>query len=142
MNIFLVLTIPFFAQSYDFMQNNLYYKIGPNNSVSIVCPRYYNDYDHDYIPNHYHQSSQLVIPDSVWYNNQFYTVNTISSYAFLQCGNISGKVVIPSTVTSIGYAAFAGTNIDSLIIGDNVGRINSELFLCNDPVALPKNRTG
>lgn len=50
---------------------------------------------------------ELVIPESVL---------NIGKSAFYNCSGLSGKLVIPNTVISIGGDAFAGNNIDEIVI--------------------------
>lgn len=117
------------AQNYDFSYNGLYYSIGSNNEVTVVRPCY--DYTNDCTTSliyDYYPYDHLVIPDSVYYNNQSYAVTIIDGFAFYRCSRIRGKVIVPSTVRNIGAASFAGTNIDSLIISDNVTHVGEELF--------------
>jgi len=47
----------------------------------------------------------LVLPDSVVYNNNYYVITSISQYAFYGCDEIS-QVTIPTGVTSVGDKAF------------------------------------
>ncbi len=58
----------------------------------------YNSYSDRY-------SGEVVIPASVTYNAQTYTVTSIGKYAFYKCSGLI-SVTIPNTVTSIGEGAF------------------------------------
>jgi len=64
--------------------------------------------------------SSLTIGDNVKY---------IPSYAFRNCNNLSGKLVIPDSVVTIGVYAFHGcSGIDTLVIGKSVVNISISAF--------------
>ena len=69
-------------------------------------------------------SGIVVIPSTITYNNKNFTVTSINS---IKSNNIE-SVIIPSTVNSINYAAFAGSSIKELIIPDNVTKIGK--YVC------------
>ena len=48
----------------------------------------------------------ITLPSTVNYNGVTYTVKAIGRYAFYDCGNLTGSLVIPNTVASIGDRAF------------------------------------
>lgn len=50
-------------------------------------------------------ASDIVIPETIPYNNKTYTVTTIGKSAFKECHYLD-DVVIPKTVTEIGWGAF------------------------------------
>lgn len=50
------------------------------------------------------QSGDLTVPESI----DGFTVTAIDAYAFYYCTGFTGKLTLPDTVESIGYAAFAG----------------------------------
>lgn len=70
-------------------------------------------------------------------------ITTINGSTFSGCNNLV-KVIIPNTVTSIGYFAFDSTNILSIIIPDGVTKLDSMvLSYCSKlmEIKLPKNLT-
>lgn len=58
-------------------------------------------------------SGDIILPSSVTYRKQQYSVSTIDSYAFSDCGNIS-SVTIPVGVTAVGRSLFS--NCKGLVI--------------------------
>ncbi|MCI8411750.1 MAG: leucine-rich repeat domain-containing protein [Clostridia bacterium] len=70
-------------------------------------------------------------------------ITAINDSTFSRCNNLV-KVIIPNTVTSIGYFAFDNTNILSIIIPDGVTKLDSMvLSYCSKlmEIKLPKNLT-
>ena len=85
---------------------------------------YLDNYYGKYIGYH----GDVVIPETVIYDDTVYTVTEIDDYAFCQCENLT-SVEIPSSVTSIGYEAFYGcTGLTSVEIPNNVTSIGIFAF--------------
>ena len=57
-----------------------------------------------------------------------YGVTNIPRFGFSNCSNLSGTIIIPNSVTSIGGSAFSNTSITSVIIGKNVTSIEGGAF--------------
>lgn len=55
-------------------------------------------------------SGDIVIPDTVVYNNMTYVVTGIGEEAFYNCDKLR-SLVIPNTVTTIGNGAFWGSSL-------------------------------
>ena len=60
-----------------------------------------SSYDNEY-------TGSVVIPESVTYEGKIYPVTSIGSHAFYKCHSLT-TVTIPSSVTSIGDAAFVNS---------------------------------
>lgn len=70
----------------------------------------------------------LIIPSSVTYNGNTYSVTNIGDYAFYDCSSLS-SVNIPNLITSIGYSAFDGcADLTSVIIPNSVTSIDDSAF--------------
>ena len=68
-------------------------------------------------------SGDIVIPESVTYEEVTYSVTSIGSYAFSDCSGLT-SVTIPNSVTSIGSSAFDGcSGLNSVIIPNSVTSI-------------------
>ncbi|MBO7143961.1 MAG: leucine-rich repeat domain-containing protein [Salinivirgaceae bacterium] len=74
----------------------------------------------------------LVIPSTVEYDGETYTVASISWFGFRECSGLT-SVIIPNSVRTIGEYAFADCkNLTSVVIGDSVKKIGKNAFLyCN-----------
>ena len=107
----------------EFKSGSLYYRIGNNNTVSVISntsggAKY---------------SGDIEIPDQVTYNYQAYNVIGISSSAFEACSDLT-SVTIPNGVTSISSKAFNGcSNLTSITIPSTISQIGSWAFAnCNN----------
>lgn len=122
--------IVFSAHAYDFSAvapsgQTLYYNI-VNGNAEVVCPGriWYNPYGGYTEP-----TGSLVIPSSVTYGGQTYSVTSIGTSAFCECDGLI-NVTIPEGVTHIGDAAFLFcTGLTSpLIIPNTVTTIETNAF--------------
>ena len=105
---------------YEFENNGIRYKIGENNTVSVVARN--GKY-----------SGDVVIPSQVSYNGSNYDVTSIGSSAFEGCVDLT-SVSIPSSVTTIGGAAFYYcTGLKTVDIPNGVTTIGEGAFSkCGD----------
>ena len=81
-------------------------------------------------PSHY--EGNIVIPASVTYNNETYSVTGIGHAAFGSCRNLT-SVTIPNSVTNIDLYAFTATALTTIAIPEGVTTIGAHAFeSCNN----------
>ena len=74
-------------------------------------------------------SGELSIPATINYNGNNYAVTRIGKNAFISCGNLTGLLTIPNTVTCLGENAFLGcSGLTELDLGDALDTIGSAAF--------------
>ena len=101
----------------------IYYKWANNNTELAVS--YRGSYDLDYYDEY---SGNVVIPSSVVYNGNTYSVTSIGNGAFNYCSGLT-SVTIPNSVTSIGYDAFSHcSGLTSVTIPNSVTSIGTQAF--------------
>ncbi len=96
-----------------FEVNGIYYKIGENNTVAVT-------------EGNTNFSGDVVIPSQVIYEGKTYSVTSIGSFAFEDCGLTS--VTIPNSVISIGNGAFYRCSLKSITIPGSVTSIGDQAF--------------
>ena len=69
----------------------------------------------------------LIIPSQVYVGGTPYTVTAIGDGAFYECWDLE-TITIPDGVTSIGYDAFWGSGITTIVIPEGVTNIKSYTF--------------
>ena len=73
-------------------------------------------------------SGKIVIPETVEYEDENYTVTSIANNAFYGCINLN-SVTIPNSVTSIGYSSFVDcTSLHTVILSNNLTIIEGSTF--------------
>ena len=82
------------ASAYDVVVDRIYYDISENNATVT--------YNYNY---NYSYSGDIVIPESITFENSKYSVTSIGESAFEDCRSLT-SVTIPNSVTSIGNGAF------------------------------------
>ena len=109
----LICTNVLMAQT-EFTIGAITYEVISRNTVKVHD---YNDSD-----------SVLVIPSTVTYQGDSYSVSSIGFYAFDSCTNLT-SVIIPNSVTSIDHSAFYDcTSLTSIIIPNSVTSIGFRAF--------------
>ena len=125
------------ASAYDFSAVNaqgetLYYNLTSSNTVEVTYP-HSTLYARDY-----YNGINLVIPSSVEYNGNTYTVTGIRDHALSWAGITS--IELPNTITSIGEFAFWDcSNLNSLNIPENVSSIGIGIISTADYGWKPLN---
>jgi len=108
------------SNAYDFEVDGIYYNI-TSQTDNTVAVTYENKMTGDY-------KGDIVIPDIVEYNNIEYSVTSIGSYAFYECGYLN-SISIPKRINSIGYNAFAQcTKLQSILIPEGITDIGTYAF--------------
>jgi hypothetical protein len=98
-----------------FEVDGIYYKIGENNTVSVISGK--SEY-----------SGDIVIPSQVSYLGTTYSVTSIGDDAFFGCCGLT-SITIPNSVTSIGQRAFSHCEgLTSITIPNSVRSIGFEAF--------------
>lgn len=108
------------ASAYDFEANDIYYNVtsSENKTVSVTYK--------DSTLNSY--SGEVVIPTTVTYNEEQYTVNCIGDSAFSECIYLT-SITIPNSIKRIGNKAFfMCDDLSNVIIPNSVKSIGNLAF--------------
>ena len=111
------------AFAYDVEQDGLYFNLHWTDNTAELT---YGDIDLETYPNMWY-TDEVVIPESVTYEGQLFTVTAIGRRAFNGCEMLSG-VTMPTTITEIKDEAFQGCGLHSFVIPDHVKRIGYRSF--------------
>ena len=112
------------ANAHDFEVGGIYYNIISTASLKVEVTykgNLYSTYSNEYF-------GIVVIPETVTYNGNTYSVTRIAASAFKNCSNLK-SVAIPNSVTRIGDDAFYNcSNLKSVAIGNSVTSIADYAF--------------
>ena len=109
-----MILLPMVASADAVEINGIYYNLITKGKVAEVA--------------HTHYTGNIVIPETVDYDNVTYSVTSIGNRAFVECGGLT-SITIPNSVTSIGESAFHGcSGLTSITIPNNVTSIGSWAF--------------
>ena len=105
--------------AHDFEVDGIYYNItdATNKTVAVTYRGdSYSSYSNEY-------TGDMVIPESVTYNGNTYSVTNIGGYAFFYCSGLT-SIVIPNSVTKVGHYSFWNcTSLKELYIEDAEGAL-------------------
>ena len=107
------------ATAQNFEIDGIYYNItyDTNKTVEVTYKgNHYDSYSNEYTGN-------VVIPESVTYYGNTYSVTSIGYEAFYGCSGLT-SITIPNSVTSIGNSAFSGcSGLTSITIPNSITSI-------------------
>jgi len=117
-----------FAQTFE--SGGIRYAVLSSDDKTVAVERYCGD-----------STGNVVIPQSVRYDDVEYSVKEINDGAFYQCSGLS-SISIPDGVTSIGYSAFMFcSGLTSIQIPKSVTSIKSDAFSnCDGVTSIKVNR--
>jgi hypothetical protein len=105
-----------------FIVDGIYYRVTDVNEVSVIANEEIEAY----------YTGDVIIPDSIIYEDYSYAVTGIEDNAFDGCFELT-SITIPNSVEAIGEQAFQGcTGLKSVTIGSGVKTIGAKAFnYCN-----------
>ena len=104
------------------------YSVNTTNKTASVVSNYYGVY-----------SGNIIIPETITYNNTTYSVTSIGDRAFDQCSGLT-SVTIPNSVTTIGEEVFGNcSRLNSVIVDKNNGTYDSR-DNCNAIIKTSTNK--
>ena len=112
------------AHSSDTQVDGLWYDFNATTKTASVTYHgsSYDEYSDEY-------TGSIVIPPSVTYNEEVYSVTSIGEWAFESCTGLT-SIQIPNSVTSIGDYAFYGcSGLSTIAIGNGVTSIGNYVFV-------------
>ena len=106
------------VSAYDFEVDGIYYNITSSQDFTVEVTH----------RSHHNYAGKKIIPESVSYNGNIYSVTNIGEYAFSDDDNLT-SITIPHSVTSIGNHAFAYcSSLTSITIPNSVTSIGDYAF--------------
>ena len=125
-----LLLCSFSASAHDFEVDGIYYNITDSEKLTVEVT-YRGSSDSEYSDEY---TGSIILPETVTYNSQIYSVKNIGDCAFRACRNLI-SITIPNSVTSIGYFAFGDCyNLTSITIPYSVKNIGDDAFFSCDKI--------
>jgi len=112
---FLTLFVASGVWAYDFLIDGIYYNTVNENEVTVIRN------------SGFEYRGDIVIPSSVTYSGINYNVTSIGEMAFWGCPDIT-SIMIPNSITLIGYEAFYRCGLSSVTIPNSVTSIENSAF--------------
>ena len=91
----LVTLLPILANAYDVEIDEICYNFSGNKAEVT-----YKNYDSSLYSYYSDYSGNVVIPESITYNEKTYSVTSIGEYAFRDCSSLT-SIIIPESVTTL-----------------------------------------
>ena len=111
--------------AHDVEIDGIYYNLDNTNKTAEVT---YKGKGLDYNSYRERYSDSVIIPESITYNTEIYSITSIGNYAFYHCYGLT-SITIPNSVTSIGSYAFHNCNgLTSITIPNSVTSIGISAF--------------
>lgn len=109
--------------AYDFQTDGIYYGLNGEEATVVQGDTPY--------------SGDVVVPSSVSYDGNTYSVTAIGEMAFESCSELT-SIALPNTVAAIGYAAFYNcSSLASVSMGNSVTSIGVHAFFqCSSLVSI------
>ena len=111
----------FNVKAHDFDHEGVYYRITSANTVEVT----YRGDSYSSYSDEYHQD--VIIPETVIYNDTEYVVTSIGDHTFYGCVSVS-SIKIPSTIVSIGEEAFYACSYLSKVYISDIASYCNILF--------------
>ncbi len=122
LTLFGVLALTLSAYAQKFQSGDLYYNITSNTSPYTVEVTY-----QDETSANYSGLTTVVIPSTVIYEGQTYSVTKIGDFSFYECSSLN-SVTIPESVTRLGQEVFAYSGLSSMTMSTSVDSVGLGAF--------------
>ena len=110
--LFILLLLPIMASAYDVKIDGIYYNLNSSTKTAEVTYNSGMEY-----------TGAVVIPSSIFYGGEKYSVMSIGDYAFDGCSDLT-SITIPNSVKIISTYAFYGCSVlTSITIPNSVTSI-------------------